>query len=120
MPLLNKLPNSRRSEPGLERTILRQLPAGLVAGTLLPLLAYGIAWLFPELGGEIRAEKFLKNVGIGAIAAAVTAWTAVFTLAIGCAIVVLMKGHAYVADRYDLVDAESPDSKARPRQTGSR
>ena len=120
MSLLNRLPNSRRSAPGLERAILRQLPAGLVAGTLLPLLAYGVAWLFPQLGGEVIAEKFLKNVGIAAIAAAITAWTAVFTIAIGCTIVMLMKGHAYVADRYDLIDSDSPDSEPKPGRSNRR
>jgi hypothetical protein len=35
-------------------------------------------------------------------------WTLVLTLAIGCAIVMLMKGPAYVADPYELNDSDSP------------
>jgi hypothetical protein len=35
-------------------------------------------------------------------------WTLVLTLAIGCAIVMLMKGPAYVADAYDMNDSDQP------------
>ena len=37
--------------------------------------------------------------------------TAVFTVTIGCIIVVLMKGPAYVADAYKLDDSEQPATK---------
>jgi hypothetical protein len=40
-------------------------------------------------------------------------WTAVFTVAVGCAIVWIMKGPAYVADPYPLSDSEQP-----PPETG--
>lgn len=39
---------------------------------------------------------------------AITGWTAVFTIAIGCAIVWLMKGPGFVADAYELIDADQP------------
>lgn len=35
-------------------------------------------------------------------------WTLVLTLAIGCAIVMLMKGPAYVADAYEMNDSDKP------------
>ena len=35
-------------------------------------------------------------------------WTVVLTLAIGCIIVMLMKGPAYVADAYHLNDSDRP------------
>ena len=42
-------------------------------------------------------------------------WTLVLTLAIGCAIVMLMKGPAYVADAYPLVESDRPlDGPRRP------
>jgi len=50
-------------------------------------------------------------VDIIAIAMAVTVWTAVLTVAIGCFVVIMMKGPAYVADAYELEDSERP----RPR-----
>ena len=35
-------------------------------------------------------------------------WTLVLTLAIGCAIVMLMKGPAYEAEAYPLTDSDHP------------
>ena len=108
MKYLKKLPNSHRSPPGLERKIWRKLPAAFLAGTLVPAFAYGYARLFPSpLIGE-TVEKYLTGVEIAAIATVITAWTAVLTVAIGCVVVMLMKGPGYVADAYPLADAEQP------------
>lgn len=52
--------------------------------------------------------KAVQSADIMAIAAVVLHWTVMFTLAIGCFIVVVMKGHAYVADAYPLVDRDYP------------
>jgi len=47
-------------------------------------------------------------VDIMCIATLVTLWMAALTVAIGCCVVVIMKGPAYVADAYELPDSESP------------
>jgi hypothetical protein len=108
MNLLQKLPNSQRSPSGLEWTILKRLPMALLASTVIPLIWYWLATIYPAAAPGETLEKYLTGVSIAAIATAITAWTAVFTIAIGCCIVVLMKGPAYVADRYPLSDAEHP------------
>jgi hypothetical protein len=121
MNLLRKLPNSQRSPSGLEWVILKKLPMTLLACTVIPLLWYWLSSLFPaNVPGE-SAEKYLTGVSIAVIATVITAWTAVFTVAIGCFIVILMKGPAYVADQYPLSDAEtpSPSGKRRPRSDGA-
>ena len=41
-------------------------------------------------------------------------WTLVLTLAIGCVIVMLMKGPAYVADGYALVQRDAPAHRSPP------
>ena len=64
--------------------------------------------LWPPTGAPSALAAHFQFVDIAAIALIVTAWTAALTLAIGCCVVVIMKGPAYVADRYDLSDAESP------------
>lgn len=117
MKYLQKLPNSRRSPPGLERKIWRRLPAALAAGTAIPLLSYLYARMFPSPALGETLEKYLTGVEIAAFATAITAWTAVFTVAIGCVIVMLMKGPAYVADQYPLSDADEPrrDHEEDPR-----
>jgi len=114
MQLFQKLPGSRREPPGLERWIMAKLPLFLAAGTAIPLLCYLIADLFPP--SDLNPEKYATGVGIAAIAAALTAWTAAFTIAIGCLIVMIMKGPAYVADRYPLIDAEEPRQKPAPER----
>lgn len=118
MNLLQRLPDSTTHPAGLERHILRKLPLWLAAATAVPLICYLIAHLFPAPAVAESAEKYLTEVGIAVIASIITAWTAAFTTAIGCVIVVVMKGPGYVADGYPLSDAEyplqSPASAAHP------
>jgi hypothetical protein len=114
---LNRLSGVRRYPPGVEWLILKRLPLVLLASTATPLCCYLVAYLFPTPAIGETVEKHLATVGIAAVATAVTAWTAVFTVAIGCLIVVLMKGPAYVADQYPLVDADQPaasEAEAKP------
>ena len=108
MGWLNKLPDSRRSAPGLEWRILRKLPMAWLGGTLIPLFVVLGSHGFPPDGSSTEIARHLKTIDIMAIAAVITWWTAVFTVAIGCIVVMLMKGPAYVADRYDLEDSEHP------------
>ncbi len=108
MKILNKLPNSRREAPGLEWAVLKKLPLTLLIGTLFPLVISVANRLFPPQGPDIQIAKHIKLVDIISIATVVTVWTAVLTVAIACFVVVLMKGHAYVADGYELVDSEHP------------
>jgi hypothetical protein len=108
MKLLRKLPNSVREAPGLEWTVLKQLPAALLLGTLLPLAVSLANRFFPPQGNATQIAKHVKSVDIMAIATAVTIWTAVLTIAIGCFVVWVMKGPAYVADAYKLDDSERP------------
>ena len=108
MSLLQKLPGSRREMHGLEWRIAKKLPWMLLGGTAIPALCFLYAVLFPEPDIGDTVEKYLSGVAIAAVAATLTIWTAVFTLAIGCGIVWIMKGPAYVADRYPLIDADEP------------
>lgn len=108
MKRLQKLPGSRRAPPGLEWYILRRLPALTLLGTVIPIACYLYALWFPNPAGTDSLEKQLSGVAIAAIATVLTVWTAAFTVAIGCAVVWIMKGPAYVADRYPLIDADEP------------
>ena len=112
MKLLQVLPGSRREPHGLEWRILKRLPLALAASTVIPVLMVMFStWLGPE-GDPQAAAKQLSSIRIMAVALGVTGWTAVFTVAIGCAVVWIMKGPAYVADRYDLLDADAPRGRA--------
>ncbi len=111
MEIFRKLPNSVREPPGLEWVVLKKLPMILLAGTLFPLIMSLANRLFPPEGTAAAIAKHVKLVDIMSLATALTVWTAVFTVAIGCFVVVIMKGPAYVADAYDLKDAEHPKKR---------
>lgn len=77
-------------------------------GTMLPVLAVYLAPLLPLRGSEPEIAATLDLVKIYAISAVCLHWTVVLTLSLGCIIVVLMKGPAYVADAYPLQDTDRP------------
>ena len=106
MNLFNKL-HGRREPPGLEWQILTKLPKVTLVGLMIPVaLAILVRMLPPEPG--VNIAKHIKSVDIFAIASAITFFTAVFTVAIGCIIVYIMKGPAYVADAYPLQHSDRP------------
>ena len=106
MNLFTKL-HGRRVPPGLEWRILRRLPHISLAGSLIPVaLAVLVRLLPPEPGVDIA--KHIKTVDIFAIATAITFFTGILTVAIGCVVVYIMKGPAYVADAYPLQHSDYP------------
>jgi hypothetical protein len=106
MNLFTKL-HGRRVPPGLEWQILIRLPQITLAGSLIPVaLAVLVRVLPPDPAVDIA--KHIKTVDIFAIATAITLFTAVLTVAIGCVIVFIMKGPAYVADAYPLQHSDQP------------
>jgi len=108
MDPFKKLPGFRRAPPGLERKILRLIPRVLLVGTVLIFLPSLIAraWHFDD--AEHLFSKFITTIDIYAFALISVLWTALFTVGLGALIVMIMKGPAYVADAYPLIDAEKP------------
>lgn len=100
--------SSQRYPPGLEREILRLIPRILLAGGLA--LCAVPVWVrcFPPLGTAFEVAKSTKLVDFVAIATGLTFLIAIFTVTIGCVLVVIMKGPAYVADGYPMPDAPKP------------
>ena len=115
MNLFNKLPGFVRSAPGLEQRIWRRLPAILLWGTLLPLVLMGmnhaLAPAAPSTGSSDGALLLWDYVMWGVVS---LHWTLVLTLALGCFIVRVMKGPAYVADAYPLPERTDTASDAPP------
>lgn len=106
MNLFTRL-HGRREPPGLEWRILRKLPKVTLAGLMIPVaLAILVRIVPPEPG--VNIAKHIRSVDIFAIATAITFFTAVFTVAIGCIIIYIMKGPAYVADAYPLQHSDRP------------
>ena len=114
MNLFNKLPGFVRSAPGLEQRIWRRLPAILLWGTLLPLVLAGANHaLTPTAADSAASNGALLMWDYTMLGIAVLHWTAVLTVAMGCFIVRVMKGPAYVADAYPFPDDEGA-SMTRP------
>ncbi len=96
---------------GLEWVILKMLPKILAGGIFIPLfLSIFVRW-FPFEKPAAEIAKMHISIDILSISIFFSVLSAVITVAIGCIIVVLMKGPAYVADAYHLDDADKPESK---------
>jgi hypothetical protein len=106
-PFFRRLPGFRRSPPGLEWRILQRLPGVLAIGLGLA-LAVGMAAHAMRPEDAIAAHKATEIAHAYAAATALTHLAIVLTVALGCCIVCIMKGPAYVADAYELPDADAP------------
>ena len=108
MNWLTKLPGFQQTPYGLEWRLLRLMPTVLVAGTALPVLA---AYLFRFFITENTAAELARRIQLFdfvMIGLVVFIWTLVLTVTIGCVIVWLMKGPAYVADGFDVSHSDKP------------
>lgn len=114
MKFLRKL-HGRRTPHGLEVQILRRLPRIALIGSLLPLTLSVMVRIIPPEAG-VNHAKHVKSVDIFAISAEVTFLTALFTVAIGCVVVYIMKGPAYIADPYPVEHSDRPAHKDRPER----
>lgn len=97
---LTRLPGHRPTPPGLEWALWKRLPAILFLGTVLPALL-GLLWWWttpdPPSADQQR-ELLLRTYSL--IGLVVLHWTLALTVAIGCIVVMVMKGPGFVADAY--------------------
>lgn len=108
MKLLQRLPGSRKEPHGLEWKVLKTMPWALLIGTLVPAMYAFLARFVIDGGSALETARKVQLNDYFAIGVAILNWTVVLTVSIFCVTVVLMKGHAYVADRYDLPDSPEP------------
>ena len=111
MNWLNKLPGSIRSASGLEWAIWRKLPVIWLCGTALPLLVVGMLhWLSADTSAA--EQRWLQMADYVVAGVVIFHWTAVLTVAIGCVVVMLMKGPGYVADALEVSHSDHPRKEA--------
>jgi hypothetical protein len=103
MKLFNRLPGFTRTPPGKERVVLRELPKYLWLGSLLLLIPSLVVRL---LAGE-GESLLVMSTDIYVVSLIILHWTVILTIAIAAFIVLVMKGPAYVADAYPLIEAET-------------
>jgi hypothetical protein len=113
MRWLNRLPDSRRSAPGLEWAIWKRLPSILLWGTVVPLALAVLAWWLAPGRSAVAEDPAALLLTFRIIGLVVLHWTLVLTLAIGCGVVMVMKGSAFVADAYPLPEQVNPQPAAR-------
>jgi hypothetical protein len=107
MNWLRKSQCQQKTTSGLEWRLWRKLPLILLAGTALP--ACGLGLLHALADGETAiAQRWLQTADFMVMGAVVFHWTVVFTVAIGCAIVMVMKGPAYEADSFPVSHRDQP------------
>jgi len=104
MEFLKKLKGFKRSSYGVEWLILRKIHLITLLGTLLPMMFLGFVYLALDMNSH--DFKLLEFFIISLI---ILHWTFMMVIGIGCLIIVLMKGPAYVADAYYLPDAGDYD-----------
>jgi formate-dependent nitrite reductase membrane component NrfD len=97
MKYLNKLNGYVKYPAGNEWIILKKLPSFLLWGTLVCVAVLAYLHFYSQLPhAEVLKNKYLM---LGML---FNLWFFIGTVAIGCVIVILMKGPAYVADPYEL------------------
>lgn len=120
MSLFNILPGFQKTPAGLERQILKRLPRITWMGTaLLGTLALA-ARALPWSGNEADIWTSLHTIDIYLIGLVILHWTVMLTVGIGAFIVMIMKGPAYVADAYPLVEADRPAPASEPQDKPRR
>lgn len=108
MKWLNKLPGFKQTPYGFEWRLLRLMPTAFVAGTLLPALVAFLARFLMTAGSDAELIRHIQLFDYLMIGLVIFIWTLILTVVIGCVIVWLMKGPAYVADGYEVSHSDEP------------
>lgn len=108
MNWLKKLPGYQRTPYGREWRLLRLMPTVALAGTLLPaLMAVGARFLI-HADSVAEMARIIQRFDYMMLGLLIFIWTMILIVSIGCVIVWLMKGPAYVADGYDVSHSDQP------------
>jgi hypothetical protein len=108
MKWLQKVPNSPRAASGLEWKLFRKLPWIAALGTALPVLVLLALHLLTNPDTNPAQARWLQMADFIVGAVLVFHWAMVATVAIGCIIVMIMKGPSYQADSYPLSHSDQP------------
>jgi hypothetical protein len=114
--LFNKIPGFVVTPPGMERKVLALLPKALLVGSLLLGIPSLIARWLLLIAPHLAATTLVSTVDIYGISLLFLHWAVILTVAIAAFIVLVMKGPAYVADPYPLIETDTPDDPASARR----
>ncbi|OYY48893.1 MAG: hypothetical protein B7X98_00955 [Methylophilaceae bacterium 17-43-7] len=92
-----KLPGFIQTPSGLEWVLLKKLPLIWIIGTMIAALPMAYVYFFNQPIDLEKQKTIYLSIGL-----IFSYWFIVGTVAIGCVVVMVMKGPAYVADPYAL------------------
>ena len=108
MNWLRKLPGFQQTPYGFEWRLLRLMPTVCLAGTLLPGAMSLVARYIMTGGSAAELARRIQLFDFLMIGLVISILTLVLIVSIGCVIVWLMKGPAYVADGYEVSHSDLP------------
>ncbi len=97
MDYFNKLPGFVKSPSGLEWVLLKKIPWIFLISTFIPCAIMLKLYLLSDTLNAEQLKIIYQCLGV-----LFSLWFFIGTLAIGCVVVIVMKGPAYVADPYEL------------------
>ena len=97
MGYFNKLAGFTRSPSGLEWVLLKKIPHIFLITAFIPCAIILKLYLFNDVLNAEQLKIIYQCLGV-----LFSLWSFIGTLTIGCIVVILMKGPAYVADPYEL------------------
>ena len=97
MEYFNKLSGFVQSPSGLEWILLKKIPSIFFMSSLAPsAIMLKLYWINDTLNAD-QLKIIYQCIGV-----IFSIWFFIGALAIGCVVVIMMKGPAYVADPYEL------------------
>jgi len=97
MDYFNKLPGFIKTPSGFEWVLFKKIPLIFTIGTAIPCVAILLIYLNNATLTPEQQKTIYQCLGI-----IFSYWFFVGATAIGCVVVMIMKGPAYVADPYEL------------------
>lgn len=105
---MKKNPESIRTPAGLEWKLMQRLPRLTLIGLLALLALWALVQVWPFGGDPGKVGHNLRIFDFVMIGLASFHLTMALTVALGCFIVMVMKGPQYTSDSYPVQDAEQP------------
>lgn len=102
----------RREPPGLEWRLLRRLPLIFVAGLALLGAAMLVVRAIIDEEPRFKAAAAIRQADYALLGAAFYFVDLLLVVALGCVIVIIMKGPHYVADSYTIPHADRPGPRS--------
>jgi len=104
----------RREPPGLEWSLFKRLPWIFIAGLGLLVAGGGLVRLMAPEGPDWQVAAAIRRADFALLGAFLYFIELLVVTAIGCVVVMVMKGPRYSADSYEIPHADRPARRDGP------